>query len=149
MLNTKDLNAAYGVIPVLHDVNLDIREGELVALLGANGAGKTTLLNNISGVLPVKSGAISFMGTEIQHLSADGSLDQESLEKSKTNDGKSLRPVSHPEGALRTAGQPDERRRTADAGHCPRIDGPAEIPDDRRTLSGAESAHHVTDLRRH
>lgn len=71
MLNTKDLNAAYGVIPVLHDVNLDIREGELVALLGANGAGKTTLLNNISGVLPVKSGAISFMGTEIQHLSSD------------------------------------------------------------------------------
>lgn len=71
MLNTKDLNAAYGVIPVLHDVNLDIREGELVALLGANGAGKTTLLNNISGVLPVKSGTISFMGTEIQHLSSD------------------------------------------------------------------------------
>jgi len=71
MLNIKDLNAAYGVIPVLHDVNLDIREGELVALLGANGAGKTTLLNNISGVLPVKSGAISFMGTEIQHLSSD------------------------------------------------------------------------------
>ena len=71
MLNTKDLNAAYGVIPVLHDVNLDIREGELVALLGANGAGKTTLLNNISGVLPVKSGAISFMGREIQHLSSD------------------------------------------------------------------------------
>ncbi|MEN6639041.1 MAG: ABC transporter ATP-binding protein [Smithella sp.] len=71
MLNIKDLNAAYGVIPVLHDVNLDIREGELVALLGANGAGKTTLLNNISGVLPVKSGTISFMGTEIQHLSSD------------------------------------------------------------------------------
>lgn len=71
MLNIKDLNAAYGVIPVLHDVNLDIREGELVALLGANGAGKTTLLNNISGVLSVKSGAISFMGTEIQHLSSD------------------------------------------------------------------------------
>ncbi len=71
MLNIKDLNAAYGVIPVLHDVNLDIREGELVALLGANGAGKTTLLNNISGVLPVKTGAISFMGTEIQRLSSD------------------------------------------------------------------------------
>lgn len=71
MLNIKNLNAAYGVIPVLHDVNLDIREGELVALLGANGAGKTTLLNNISGVLPVKSGSISFMGTEIQHLSSD------------------------------------------------------------------------------
>ncbi|PKN19755.1 MAG: ABC transporter ATP-binding protein [Deltaproteobacteria bacterium HGW-Deltaproteobacteria-6] len=71
MLNIKDLNAAYGVIPVLHDVNLEIREGELVALLGANGAGKTTLLNNISGVLPAKSGTISFLGEPIQHLSSD------------------------------------------------------------------------------
>ncbi|MEE9912356.1 MAG: ABC transporter ATP-binding protein [Deltaproteobacteria bacterium] len=71
MLNIKDLNSAYGVIPVLHGVNLEIREGELVALLGANGAGKTTLLNNISGVLPAKSGTISFMGEPIQHLSSD------------------------------------------------------------------------------
>ena len=71
MLNIKNLNAAYGVIPVLHDVNLDIREGELVALLGANGAGKTTLLNNISGVLPAKSGAISFLGESIQGESSD------------------------------------------------------------------------------
>lgn len=71
MLNIENLNAAYGVIPVLHDVNLEIREGELVALLGANGAGKTTLLNNISGVLPVQSGSISFDGTPIQHLSSD------------------------------------------------------------------------------
>lgn len=71
MLNIKDLNAAYGVIPVLHGVNLDIREGELVALLGANGAGKTTLLNNISGVLPARSGTISFCGKSIEHLSSD------------------------------------------------------------------------------
>jgi branched-chain amino acid transport system ATP-binding protein len=71
MLNIKDLSAAYGVIPVLHDVNLEIREGEIVALLGANGAGKTTLLNSISAVLPTKAGSISFMGTEIQHLSSD------------------------------------------------------------------------------
>jgi branched-chain amino acid transport system ATP-binding protein len=71
MLNIKNLNAAYGVIPVLHDVNLQIREGELVALLGANGAGKTTLLNNISGVLPAQSGSISFEGTPVQHLSSD------------------------------------------------------------------------------
>ncbi|MBP7765803.1 MAG: ABC transporter ATP-binding protein [Syntrophaceae bacterium] len=71
MLNIKDLKAAYGVIPVLHGVTLDIREGELVALLGANGAGKTTLLNSISGVLPAKSGTISFRGESIGHLSSD------------------------------------------------------------------------------
>ena len=71
MLNIKDLNAAYGVIPVLHGVNLEVREREIVALLGANGAGKTTLLNNVSAVLPAKAGTISFMGTEIQNLSSD------------------------------------------------------------------------------
>ncbi len=71
MLSIKDLNAAYGVIPVLHGVNMEIREGELVALLGANGAGKTTLLNNISGVLPAISGTISFQGKPIGHLSSD------------------------------------------------------------------------------
>lgn len=71
MLNIKNLNAAYGVIPVLHDVNLQIEQGEIVALLGANGAGKTTLLNNISGVLPAKSGTISFFGEDIQKESSD------------------------------------------------------------------------------
>lgn len=71
MLNIKDLSSAYGVIPVLHGVNLKVQEGEIVALLGANGAGKTTLLNNISGVLPAKTGIISFMGADIQHLSSD------------------------------------------------------------------------------
>src|SRR5450830_397962 len=71
MLNINDLSSAYGVIPVLHGVNLKVQEGEIVALLGANGAGKTTLLNNISGVLPAKTGIISFMGADIQHLSSD------------------------------------------------------------------------------
>jgi len=68
MLRINDLNAAYGVIPVLHGVGLEVREGEIVALLGANGAGKTTMLNNISGVLPSTSGSISFMGKDIQLL---------------------------------------------------------------------------------
>ena len=40
MLEVKNLNVSYGVIPVLHDVSLEIRENELVALLGSNGAGK-------------------------------------------------------------------------------------------------------------
>ena len=71
MLNINDLSAAYGVIPVLHGVNLEVRQGEIVALLGGNGAGKTTVLNNISAVMPIKTGSISFMGTEINNLSSD------------------------------------------------------------------------------
>ena len=71
MLNINDLSAAYGVIPVLHGVNLEVRQGEIVALLGGNGAGKTTVLNNISAVMPSKTGSISFMGNEIQNLTSD------------------------------------------------------------------------------
>ncbi len=51
MLQVKNLNVSYGVIPVLHDVSLSIRENELVALLGSNGAGKSTLLNTIQGII--------------------------------------------------------------------------------------------------
>jgi branched-chain amino acid transport system ATP-binding protein len=71
MLSIHDLDAAYGVIPVLHGVNLEVHPGEIVALLGSNGAGKTTLLNNISGVLPAKAGRITFHGQDIGHLSSD------------------------------------------------------------------------------
>ncbi len=76
MLSINNLNAAYGVIPVLHDVNLQIKQGEIVALLGANGAGKTTLLNNVSGVLPAKTGTISFLGEDIQKESSDNIVKQ-------------------------------------------------------------------------
>lgn len=71
MLKINDLSASYGVIPVLHGVGLEVREGEIVALLGANGAGKTTLINNISGVMPIKSGNISFLDKDIQNLTSD------------------------------------------------------------------------------
>ncbi len=67
MLRVHDLNASYGIIPVLHGVNLEVRAGEIVALLGSNGAGKTTLLNAISGVLSCTSGVIEFLEREIQN----------------------------------------------------------------------------------
>jgi len=68
MLGVKNLNVAYGVIPVLHDVSLRVEENELVALLGSNGAGKSTLLNTIQGMMKPVSGSISFFGKEIQGL---------------------------------------------------------------------------------
>jgi len=66
MLEVKNLNVSYGVIPVLHDVSLRVKENELVALLGSNGAGKSTLLNTIQGFLKPTSGSISFLGKAIE-----------------------------------------------------------------------------------
>jgi branched-chain amino acid transport system ATP-binding protein len=66
MLEVKSLNVSYGVIPVLHDVSLQVKENELVALLGSNGAGKSTLLNTIQGFLKPTSGSISFLGKAIE-----------------------------------------------------------------------------------
>jgi branched-chain amino acid transport system ATP-binding protein len=71
MLRINKLNASYGVIPVLHDVDLEIREGEIVALLGGNGSGKTTLLNTISGVIKTRSGTIAFQSRNIENRPAD------------------------------------------------------------------------------
>ena len=65
MLEVKNLNVSYGVIPVLHDVSLQVKENELVAILGSNGAGKSTLLNTIQGMMKPGSGSISFLGKEI------------------------------------------------------------------------------------
>ncbi len=64
LLEIRHLRAAYGQVPVLHDVTLDVDEGELVALLGANGAGKTTLLRCISRLLPAR-GQLSFGGQSL------------------------------------------------------------------------------------
>ncbi|MBP1723104.1 MAG: transporter related, partial [Deltaproteobacteria bacterium] len=65
MLEVKNLNVSYGVIPALHDLSLQVKENELVALLGSNGAGKSTLLNTIQGMMKPVSGSISFLGKEI------------------------------------------------------------------------------------
>ena len=70
MLEVKNLYVSYGVLPVLHDVNLTVRENELVALLGSNGAGKSTLLNTIQGMMKPTSGSILFLGKSIDNLPA-------------------------------------------------------------------------------
>lgn len=65
LLEVGGLQAEYGDIPVLWDLSLTVRAGEILALVGANGAGKTTLLNSISGVLRPTAGQIFFDGREI------------------------------------------------------------------------------------
>ena len=65
MLRVEALASQYGRIPALADVALEVRQGELVVLVGANGAGKTTLLRAISGVQPVSAGRVLYDGADI------------------------------------------------------------------------------------
>lgn len=66
MLTIENLRAGYDDIQILHGVSLEIKEGEIVALIGANGAGKTTMLRTISGLLRAWEGVIHFDGQPIQ-----------------------------------------------------------------------------------
>ena len=71
MLQVSALETRYGRIPALKGIDLAVREGELVALVGANGAGKTTLLRAISGVIPACGGRIGFDGEDITRLAPE------------------------------------------------------------------------------
>lgn len=71
MLVMQDIEAGYGSTRCLHGVSLMVREGEIVALLGANGAGKTTTLMAVSGIVPIQRGTVAFRGASIMGLAAD------------------------------------------------------------------------------
>jgi branched-chain amino acid transport system ATP-binding protein len=71
LLEVSGLQAFYGESHVLHGVEFEIGEGEVVTLLGRNGAGKTTTLRSIMGVLESRSGSIRFEGRELIRLSSD------------------------------------------------------------------------------
>jgi branched-chain amino acid transport system ATP-binding protein len=71
MLVLSDMTVCYGSLEILHGISLEVREHEIVALLGANGAGKTTAISAIAGLLPVRSGAVSFRGADITDRPAE------------------------------------------------------------------------------
>lgn len=68
LLQVKDLNAHYGPSHVLQGINLNVAEGEMVALMGRNGMGKSTTLKSIMGVLKPTSGSVMFQGREMAGL---------------------------------------------------------------------------------
>ena len=70
LLQVSHVTACYGVLPVLHDVSLDIHPREIVALIGANGAGKTTLMMTIFGRPRPTKGHVLFEGRNITELPA-------------------------------------------------------------------------------
>ena len=70
MLVLDRIDVFYGEVQVLRQVSLAIYEGECASLLGSNGAGKTTTVNSISGIIPLKAGAVEFMGEDISALAS-------------------------------------------------------------------------------
>ena len=70
MLQIDGIDVYYGDVQVLKDISLDVKDKELVAVIGANGAGKTTLLKTISGLLKPRQGTISFDGDRISGVEA-------------------------------------------------------------------------------
>ncbi len=71
MLELSDVSTYYGQIRALELVNLHVRSGEIVTLIGGNGAGKTTLLNTVCGILSPKHGDVVFQGRRISDLSVE------------------------------------------------------------------------------
>lgn len=70
MLKLNNVQAGYGKVTILEDINIEVSQGEVVTIVGANGAGKTTTLGAISGLIPVSSGEIIFDGNDITTLPA-------------------------------------------------------------------------------
>ncbi|HSC67785.1 MAG TPA: urea ABC transporter ATP-binding subunit UrtE [Cellvibrio sp.] len=71
MLNIKNINQYYGQSHILWDLSLDLKAGTCGCLIGRNGVGKTTLLKCITGLLPVRDGAIHLNGSDINKISTE------------------------------------------------------------------------------
>jgi len=71
MLTVENINTYYGTSHILHNVSLEVFDGEIVVLLGRNGVGKSTTLKSIMGIAPSKSGKITLNGEDITRLTPD------------------------------------------------------------------------------
>ena len=76
MLTLENVDAGYGPTTILHDVSLNVQQGEIVTIVGANGAGKTTTLRTIVGQILPRAGKITFMGEDITKLPAHEVVDR-------------------------------------------------------------------------
>ncbi|WZB72666.1 ATP-binding cassette domain-containing protein [Achromobacter xylosoxidans] len=149
-------------VPALSDIDIELRKGEAVGLLGANGAGKTTLLNALSGFLPHESGKVILFGETLlpgaphrvaragllqisqdrdlfPDLSVRDNLRLGCLARAKARYARNLDRVFGyfpPERTHRSARLHHVRRRTADAGHLPRADGGTARDPAGRALAG-------------
>ena len=70
MLKVDNINVYYGQIHAIKDISFEVKEGEIVSLIGANGAGKSTILKTVSGIMHPKTGSIHFLDEDITHKPA-------------------------------------------------------------------------------
>ena len=71
MLKVENLSVSYGAINALRGISFDVKEGEIISLIGSNGAGKTTTLHAISNIIKKQSGKVIFAGQDVTNISAD------------------------------------------------------------------------------
>ena len=76
MLKVNNLCAGYGKVQVLWNISLEVKDGQVVAVLGSNGAGKTTTVRTITGMVKASSGSVIFNGEELADRSSRFILDQ-------------------------------------------------------------------------
>ncbi len=72
LLKVQGLQAGYGRVPVLHGIDLDVAEGEILGVLGHNGMGKTTLLKTLMGIVPATGGQVTFDGQDLTRAKSSG-----------------------------------------------------------------------------
>jgi branched-chain amino acid transport system ATP-binding protein len=156
MLSIKNLNVKYNNIRVVHDVSLNIENGELIALIGANGAGKSTILKTLSGLIRPESGHIFFEGKEITKLPSHeivekgiihvpegrqifakmtieenlklGAYQQKDKNLIKEKNGTCFRFIPYSETTNPTTSRHPVRRRTTDAGYREGFAGKPKTP---------------------
>ena len=155
MLEIENLNAGYGPSQVLFNLSMNVKEKEIVSIIGRNGVGKTSTIKAIMGLIDIVSGSIQFNSTEISRLPTykRGRLGiayvpddrgifgnvttAENLRiplighKMKEGDNLDLRffALSHSQRALESEGRDLERGGAADADDCKGLGGQAQVVD--------------------
>jgi branched-chain amino acid transport system ATP-binding protein len=76
VLKVRNIDVFYGDVQVIWDISFDVKQGEVVALIGANGAGKSTTLKTVSGLLKPRKGSISFNGEDLAAVEAYHRIDR-------------------------------------------------------------------------
>ena len=126
MLKMEGLKASYGEIEVLHGIDVEVSQGEIVAVIGANSSGKSTMLTCISRLMPITGGSMTFSEADCPGETGTGSLLQESQGRQGPHAGTGLCVSPAAQGAGKPTGGHPQRRGGADAGHWAEYDGKAQ-----------------------